>query len=126
MKAVLALLGALLTCQAVSAQFYANGYNGLFAGGYPFYPGTPGFGVGVVEEVVEPIIPVSSGLVDARSYVDSYFPGSSYCGFGTYGPAYGGLGYPLDVYGPSVFPGPVSPLFPNIGFAPGFAAFGVV
>uniref|UniRef100_A0A1B6M4X0 Uncharacterized protein n=1 Tax=Graphocephala atropunctata TaxID=36148 RepID=A0A1B6M4X0_9HEMI len=105
MKAVLALLGALFACQTVSATYGGIGYGGIGYGGlgygglgYGGYGG--GYGVGIVEEIVEPVIPISGGLVDARSYVDSYLPGSSYCGYGTYGPAYGGLGYPLDVYGP--------------------------
>uniref|UniRef100_A0A1B6JNK0 Uncharacterized protein n=1 Tax=Homalodisca liturata TaxID=320908 RepID=A0A1B6JNK0_9HEMI len=119
MKAVLALLGALLACQTVSASFPLGGvgfpyggvgYGGIGYGGvgYPY-----GYGVGLVEGCAEPVIPVAGGLVDARSYVDSYFPGSSYGGYGTYGPAYGGLGYPLDVYGPTA-------LYPGLGAGCGY------
>lgn len=53
-----------------------------------------------IVEPVAPVIPVSGGLVGERSFVDSFIPGSSYGGFGTYGPAYGGLPYPLEAFGP--------------------------
>ncbi|XP_054288680.1 keratin-associated protein 19-2-like [Macrosteles quadrilineatus] len=98
MRTFVALFGVLLACQAALAGPTANpGPN--YGGGWGGYGGYGYGGYGVAEVIAEPVIPLGGGVVDVRGYVDSYFPGSSYEGFGTYGPAYGGLGYPLEVYG---------------------------